>query len=62
MDSEQRLLKPQETQLHLGVSERTLWRFIAEGRIAYVRVGAQLRFRKQDIDAFLARNRVEATS
>ena len=55
---EQDLLKPREAQNWLGVSERTLWRFIAEGRIAHVRVGAQVRFKRDDIEEFITSNRV----
>jgi excisionase family DNA binding protein len=46
----------------LGISVRTLYELVAAKRIAYVRIGQgrnlrAIRFRDEDIDAFIARNR-----
>ncbi len=38
---------------HLGVSTRTLRRFVAERRIRHYKVGRALRFYPRDLDAFL---------
>ena len=43
----------------LGVEERFVRRLVAERRIAYYKVGRHLRFDADDLDAFLAENRVE---
>lgn len=39
---------------HLGISEKTLRRYVAEGRIPAYRMGARLlRFRSDDLDALM---------
>ena len=58
--SKQMLLTFQELRQEFGVSDRTLRRLIAERRIAYTRAGAQIRFRRDDVDEYLDRHRVEA--
>jgi len=50
----------QELREEFGVSDRTLRRLLAERRIAYSKVGAQIRVRRQDVDEYLDRHRVEA--
>jgi len=54
------LLTFQELRAEFEVSDRTLRRLIAERRIAHTRVGAQIRFRREDVDDYLDRRRVEA--
>ena len=39
---------------YLGVSERTIARMRADGRLPASRIGRQVRFRREDMDAFLA--------
>jgi excisionase family DNA binding protein len=58
--SKQMLLTFQELREEFGVSDRTLRRLIAERRIAYTRAGTQIRFRRDDVDEYLDRHRVEA--
>ena len=44
---------------YLNVSERFVRRLVAERRIAFHKVGHFLRFRAEDLDAFLEAGRVE---
>lgn len=46
---------------YLGISTRTVRRLAHERRIPHLRVGRRLRFELADLEAFLARCRVEAT-
>lgn len=46
----------------LGVSERTVRRFMAGGSITYYRIGGLTRFRKCDIEAFIEAGRVPSMS
>lgn len=45
---------------YLDDSERHLRRLVAERKIAFVKVGRKVRFRKSDLDAFVTANVVEA--
>ncbi len=47
---------------YLNVSERFVRRLVAERRIAFHKVGHFLRFRAEDLDAFLEAGRVEPVS
>jgi len=49
------LLTPDELSSELGVAKRTLdqWRCYGRGP-AFVRVGKRIRYRRQDLDAWLA--------
>lgn len=51
------LLNPKETARSLGISTRTLNRLIQRGDIAVVRVGGSLRFKPDDLVAFINQNR-----
>ena len=42
-----------ETADHLHVSERTVWRLIADGELAVVRFGRLARVRPEDREAFI---------
>ena len=53
-DSE--LLRVAEAAAYLNTSERHVRRLRAEHRLRYVKVGAKLRFRRDDLDAFIAAN------
>jgi excisionase family DNA binding protein len=46
----------------LLVSERTVWRWIAEGSIECHRLGGQIRFTGDDVQAFLDRTAVPLAS
>jgi excisionase family DNA binding protein len=46
----------------LGITARTLYRFIDEGQIAAYKFGRVLRLQQADVDAFIEANRVEPGS
>jgi excisionase family DNA binding protein len=58
--TEEHFLTTEEVLEYLQVNLRTIYRLIKAGRIPAVRVGRQWRFRKKDIDAWLAANRSSA--
>lgn len=43
----------------LGITNRTLYRFIDEGQIAAYKFGRVIRLQKADVDAFIVASRVE---
>ncbi len=45
-----------ETAEHLHVSERTVWRLIANGDLPVVRFGGTVRVRPEDREAFIRRH------
>ncbi len=45
----------------LGTSERWMRRAVAERRIPFVKIGRHVRFRPEDLDAYIARQLVPAT-
>ena len=47
------LLRPDEAAAALSVSRRTVYELARSGAIASVAVGASLRFRSEDIEAFV---------
>lgn len=51
------LLTPEQTAANLGVSEKTLnvWRCTGRVNLPYVKVGARVRYRSADVEAFIAR-------
>ena len=51
-----RLLDVGEAAAYLNTSKRHIRRLRAESRLAYVKVGAKLRFRREDLDAYVAAN------
>ena len=53
-DSE--LLGVADAAAYLNTSERHVRRLRAEHRIRYVKVGAKLRFRREDLDGFISAN------
>jgi excisionase family DNA binding protein len=55
----QPLLKRSQAQEVLNVSARTLWSLTASGEIAHVRIGSTVRYRVEDLRAFIARHRKE---
>ena len=52
------LLKPQEAAAYLRVPLSTLavWRSTGRVQLPYVKVGGHVRYRRDDIDQFLARH------
>ena len=48
-----------EAAAYLNVTPRFMRRLVAERRIAFHKVGALLRFRVEDLDAFFAADRVD---
>ena len=44
-----------ETAAHLAVSKWTVYRLVREGELRGVRVGQRLRFREEDLVAYLER-------
>lgn len=57
------LFGPKETSAYLGIPVPTLagWRHYKRGP-TYVKVGGQIRYRKADLDAYLAQNECKAVS
>ena len=56
MDS---LLTPEEVAARLGTTTRHVRRLVFERRIAYRKLGRYVRFHPDDVDEYLAANRVE---
>ena len=55
------LLTPEEAARYLATSERAIHRHWLKRELAAVKVGRRVRFRREDLDAFVAANRVDAT-
>lgn len=51
-----------EAAKHLGVTARTLYRFIDEGLIAGYRMGRVIRLKRADVDIYIERCRIEPGS
>lgn len=50
------LLRPKEAAALLAISARTLWSLTASGEIASLRIGRAIRYRPEDLRAFIDRN------
>lgn len=48
------LLSAQQVAAELGLSDKTVYRLAKQGRIPYVRIQSSLRFRRADLDQWLA--------
>ena len=57
-----RLLDVSASADYLGVGERFIRRLIAERRIPYVKIGRFVRISVDDLDAYIAATRHEATN
>lgn len=57
-DDEIHWLNTQEAARRLGITTRTLYRFIDEGSLAAYKMGRVLRLKKTDVDAFIETSRV----
>ncbi|MBT3787419.1 MAG: helix-turn-helix domain-containing protein [Alphaproteobacteria bacterium] len=51
------VLSPKDAARLLGISSRTLARLVKRREIAFVRVGGSLRFKPDDLRAFVDQNR-----
>lgn len=47
------LMTSKQCMAYLGIAQRTLYKWIKEKRIPYLKVGNQYRFRPEQIDAWL---------
>ncbi len=57
--SEIRWLSTAESARRLGITPRTLYRFIDEGLIAGYRFGRVIRLKQTDVDTFIESSRIE---
>ena len=56
------LMSLRELSKHLGVSQRAIWGWAADGKFpAPIKLGRLRRWRREDIDAWLARKANEAS-
>jgi excisionase family DNA binding protein len=51
--SGRRLLKIRDVQEYLGVSSTTVWRLVRDRKLCALKIGAQVRFRPADVEAYL---------
>lgn len=58
MSDAPRWLGTQEAARYLGVTARTLYRFIDEGKLPAYRLGRVIRLKVDDLDAFLEASRI----
>lgn len=61
-DEEIRWMGTAEAARRLGVTPRTLYKFIDEGSIAAYKFGRVIRLKQSDVDAFIEAARVEPGS
>ena len=59
---ESRLLNVRDAARLLSVSTSTLYGWVWQRRIAFVKVGRALRFEKRDLEKFIQSNRIEVRS
>lgn len=55
-------LSTQEAARRLGITTRTLYRFVDQGELAAYRMGRVIRVKASDIDAFIEASRIEPGS
>ena len=48
----------QEAARYLGITPRTLYRFINDGAVAAYKMGRVIRLQRADLDAFIEANRI----
>lgn len=52
-------MSTQEAARRLGITTRTLYRFVDEGQLPAYKMGRVFRLQQADVDAFIERSRVE---
>lgn len=52
-------LSTQEAARRLGITTRTLYRFVDEGDLPAYKMGRVFRLQQSDVDAFIERSRIE---
>ena len=50
----ERLLRPGEAAEFLQVNRSTIWRFQKDGLLTFIRIGNSVRFRRSDLEDFVA--------
>jgi excisionase family DNA binding protein len=60
--NEDPVLSRDDAAHYLGIASNTLKKWAMQRRIAITKVGRLNKFRKSDLDAYLARHRVEAVN
>ena len=58
---EKRLMTVREASRYLGLAEATLYRYVWQRTVRFVRLGRAVRFDKRDLDALIESNKVEPT-
>jgi excisionase family DNA binding protein len=53
-----KLLNLEDVATYLNCSKSTMYRYVREGRISYIRRGRRLLFRETDIEVFLDNHRI----
>ncbi len=53
-----KLLNLEDVAIYLNCSKSTMYRYVKESRISYIRRGRRLLFRETDIEAFLERHTI----
>jgi excisionase family DNA binding protein len=51
------LLSERDAADYLAIARRTLWGWRKQGRIPYIRFGSSVRYKREDIDAYIQANR-----
>ena len=59
MAEEIRWLSTAEAARRLGITPRTLYRFIDEGSLPAYKMGRVIRLKQSDVDAFVEQSRIE---
>jgi excisionase family DNA binding protein len=54
------LLNSPEAARELKIGKRTLAQLIAERKIGFIKIGRSVRFSREDLDAFVERQRIKA--
>ncbi len=54
------LLNTTEAARALGLGKRTLAQLIAERKVGFIKIGRSVRFSREDLDAFVERQRIKA--
>lgn len=59
MGSERRYLSPKELSQYLGIATQTVYEWVSQKKIAYIKMGRLVRFDQQEIDELLKMKKVE---